>query len=68
MKKIVGLDLGTNSIGWAVISTENNEPKEIQYLVQDVASTVASVPNFEWRVFYQKVKTHAIDQFGIMCA
>lgn len=24
MKKILGLDLGTNSIGWAVISTDNN--------------------------------------------
>ena len=29
MKKILGLDLGTNSIGWAVIEAENNEPKEI---------------------------------------
>ena len=29
MKKILGLDLGTTSIGWAVIEAENNEPKEI---------------------------------------
>lgn len=30
MKKILGLDLGTNSIGWAVIGTdENKNPKEI---------------------------------------
>lgn len=29
MKKILGLDLGTNSIGWALITTENNAPKEI---------------------------------------
>jgi CRISPR-associated endonuclease Csn1 len=28
MKKILGLDLGTNSIGWALIS-ENEEKKEI---------------------------------------
>ena len=30
MKKILGLDLGTNSIGWAVVGTdEDNNPKEI---------------------------------------
>ena len=25
MKKILGLDLGTNSIGWAVVNSENDE-------------------------------------------
>ena len=25
MKKILGLDLGTNSIGWAVVTEKNNE-------------------------------------------
>ena len=31
MKNILGLDLGTNSIGWAVISTdEDNKPKKIE--------------------------------------
>ncbi|MGL6021724.1 MAG: hypothetical protein ACRC0A_01255 [Chitinophagaceae bacterium] len=30
MKKILGLDLGTNSIGWAVVSTdENGKPQKI---------------------------------------
>ena len=29
MKRILGLDLGTNSIGWALISAENNIPQEI---------------------------------------
>ena len=29
MKRILGLDLGTNSIGWALITTENNIPQEI---------------------------------------
>ncbi len=29
MKKILGLDLGVGSIGWALISTENEQPKEI---------------------------------------
>ncbi|MDR3132649.1 MAG: hypothetical protein LBU42_01325, partial [Prevotellaceae bacterium] len=30
MKKIAGLDLGTNSIGWAVVGTdENNKPARI---------------------------------------
>lgn len=29
MKKILGLDLGSNSIGWALILTENDAPKEI---------------------------------------
>ena len=28
-KNILGLDLGTNSIGWALISTEDNQPQEI---------------------------------------
>ena len=28
-KNILGLDLGTNSIGWALISTEDNLPQEI---------------------------------------
>jgi len=33
MKKILGLDLGTNSIGWAVISTDDNDkPAKIQEL------------------------------------
>lgn len=31
MKRILGLDLGTNSIGWALISTdENNKPEKIE--------------------------------------
>ena len=31
MKKILGLDLGTNSIGWALISTnENDKPCKIE--------------------------------------
>lgn len=29
MKKILGLDLGSSSIGWALILTENDAPKEI---------------------------------------
>ncbi len=29
MKKILGLDLGSSSIGWALIQTENETPKEI---------------------------------------
>ena len=29
MKKILGLDIGTNSIGWAIIEEENNTPKRI---------------------------------------
>ncbi len=29
MKKILGLDLGVGSIGWALISTENEQPHEI---------------------------------------
>ena len=28
-KKILGLDLGTDSIGWALIETENNKPKSL---------------------------------------
>lgn len=28
-KKILGLDLGVGSIGWALIETENNQPKQI---------------------------------------
>lgn len=28
-KHILGLDLGTNSIGWALIETDNNSPKQI---------------------------------------
>ena len=31
MKKILGLDLGTNSIGWAVVNTdENGTPMHIE--------------------------------------
>ena len=29
MKKILGLDLGVGSIGWALIETENDQPKQI---------------------------------------
>ncbi len=29
MKKVLGLDLGVGSIGWALIKTENDEPQEI---------------------------------------
>lgn len=37
MKKILGLDLGTNSIGWAVVSTdENSNPRKIE----DVGSRI----------------------------
>jgi len=38
MKKILGLDLGTNSIGWAVVSAndENNNPRKIE----DVGSRI----------------------------
>ena len=28
-KKILGLDLGTNSIGWALIEADENESKDI---------------------------------------
>jgi CRISPR/Cas system Type II protein with McrA/HNH and RuvC-like nuclease domain len=28
MKKILGLDLGTNSIGWALIEVDDNKPNK----------------------------------------
>jgi len=28
-KKILGLDLGVGSVGWALIETEDNQPKRI---------------------------------------
>ena len=30
MKKILGLDLGTNSIGWAVVTGENDSDGKLQ--------------------------------------
>lgn len=50
MKKILGLDLGTNSIGWALVSeaTENNEKSSIVRLgVRVNPLTVDELSNFE---------------------
>ena len=53
MKKILGLDLGTNSIGWAVVSqAKNEEGKEITHKILDAGSRIipmdmAAMSDFE---------------------
>jgi len=50
MKKILGLDLGTNSIGWALVNeAENNEEKSsiIKLGVRVNPLTVDEQQNFE---------------------
>ena len=40
MKNILGLDLGTNSIGWAVIQAQNEENKDILRSILDCGSRI----------------------------
>lgn len=40
MKKILGLDLGTNSIGWAVINKSENESKEVLCGIEAAGSRI----------------------------
>ena len=39
MKRILGLDLGTNSIGWAVVKAEQNESDDLQLVGIEVAGS-----------------------------
>lgn len=40
MKKILGLDLGTNSIGWAVINKAENEGKDVLCGIEAAGSRI----------------------------
>ena len=40
MRKILGLDLGTNSIGWAVVKSENNDENEILTNIESAGSRI----------------------------
>ena len=39
MKRILGLDLGTNSIGWAVVKAEQNESDDLQLVGIEAAGS-----------------------------
>ena len=39
MKKILGLDLGTNSIGWAIVNAEENNEGQFQELGIEAAGS-----------------------------
>ena len=50
MKKILGLDLGTNSIGWALVNeseTENEQSSIVKLGVRVNPLTVDEISNFE---------------------
>ena len=40
MKNILGLDLGTNSIGWSVIQEKHNDNNECQKLILGAGSRI----------------------------
>jgi hypothetical protein len=66
MKKILGLDLGTNSIGWALVNeAENSEEKSsiVQLGVRVNPLTVDEQQNFENQFYiyiYRQKKPHRV--------